>query len=117
MAKERAYLLFPRTDVSEVLGLQSRVKRVVRDKGNYLRVELEVPGTPNIQERVYYLDRNFKTVRLDFPERFVSLHRQLKHEGRLSDDLDRAEKQKLTLLESVPRDASPLLLSAPQDSK
>lgn len=58
-------------------------------------------------ERVYCLDVNFRTVRLDFPDEFKGLHKRLREEGRLDHDLSETDTRKLWRLERLLQAAQP----------
>lgn len=98
---EVAYILLPRTDVSDILKVDSRVFRVSRYAEGALRADLQIVGSPDVYERVYYLDAQLKPVRLDFPQSFASLHGRLEEQRRLDHAIDESEKRKLMQFESI----------------
>jgi hypothetical protein len=100
--KEIAYYLIPRTDAAEVLARKSRVYEIKRLDPTHITVGIQLPYSGfDIFERVYCLDLNFQTVRLDFPDEFQGLHKRLRQENRLDHDLLEADKQKLWPLERL----------------
>ena len=99
--RERAYVLLPRTDAADVLGVDSRVKKVVRSAEDHLEVSLEIADGSHTSERLYYLDRRLHPQRLDFLENFVALHKRLEQEGRLDHALDESEKGRLMRFEHL----------------
>ena len=98
---EIAYYLFPRTDAQEALSRKSRVFEIKRMDRDHLSVSIQLPSTTDIEERVYLFDRNFRTVRLEFPDEFKSFHRQLELEKRLDHVLAESEKDKLRELQRI----------------
>jgi hypothetical protein len=101
MGQEICYYLFPRTDVQEALSRRSRVFDIKRLDRGHLTVAIQMPNTTDILERIYCLDLDFQTVKLDFPDEFKSFHRQLELEKLVDHALPGSGKNKLWQLERL----------------
>jgi hypothetical protein len=102
MGKELAYYLIPRTDAAEALARNSRVHEIKRLDKNHITVGIQLPNSvSDVEERVYCLDLNFRTVALTFPDEFRGLHKRLRQEKRLDHDLLEADKKQLWQLERL----------------
>jgi len=99
--EEISYFLFPQTDAAEALDRTSRVVELKKLGDHYLSAGIELPGVPDILERVYLLDTKFQTVRLVLTEEFGSLHKQLKREKRLDHEMREQDKENLRQLERI----------------
>lgn len=83
--KELAYRLFPRTDVSRELNLDSRVVVIRVTPEGVLLVDIQLRREPfapgRIEERVYQIGPDFSVQRLVFPRPFIAFHDDQHREG------------------------------------
>lgn len=85
---ELAYLLFPRPDVSTVLGFLSEVDllRIEDDRMLVVRITL-----PEGAAMLYHLDFRLSVLEHRFSDNFPPLHRRLRRQGLLDRDLSERE--------------------------